>query len=74
MVRFKNLEAERARSGMTRREMCSRAGITVQTYKLWQNSVCSPNISLCRRVANLFGLSIDYLFEEDIKNVKTSGS
>lgn len=59
--RFPNIEAERARHGMTQEELASKLGVTDATYRNWQNGRNVIPASKIILLSQLFGVSTDYL-------------
>lgn len=59
-MKYPNIEAERARIGMSREGLAEKLGVTRKTVFNWMES---GNIPLGKLVAmaDLFGCSIDYL-------------
>lgn len=56
------LRIERARSGMTVEEMCSKVNIPLQTYYSMRNTnFKTMRASNLIALADLFGVSVDYL-------------
>ena len=58
---FPNIEAERARSGMTKAEMAATIGVTTDTVKNWQNGRTEIPASKIVALADVFGVTTDYL-------------
>lgn len=59
-----NIEAERARAGMTKNELSEKLGISQKTYVKYVNG--SPISSdVLEKMAELFNCSIDYLLGID---------
>ena len=59
-MKFNNIEAERARQGLTVEELAGQIGISRRTYYTWQSNNNIPASKLIA-MAKLFGCSIDYL-------------
>lgn len=57
---YPNIDAERARIGLTQEELSQRLGITRKTYYNWISSGRIPQKKL-ELMSELFGVSIDYL-------------
>ena len=58
---FPNIEAERARSGMTKAGMAAAIGVTTDTVKNWQNGRTEIPASKLVALADIFGVTTDYL-------------
>lgn len=59
-----NIEAERARRGLSKEDTANRLGVSVKTYYNWINSETDIPGSALLKMAKLFGTSIEYLLEE----------
>lgn len=53
----------RIKSGLTQNEIASKLGVSGQTILNWENKIYEPKISQLIELADLFGVSIDYLVE-----------
>lgn len=60
ILKYPNIEAERARAGMTQDELCSQLHIARKTYYNWVVRGRIP-ISKVERLANILDVSADYL-------------
>lgn len=58
---YPNIEAERARTGMTKVGLASAIGVSTGTIKNWQNGRTEIPASKIVALAALFGVSTDYL-------------
>lgn len=58
---YPNIEAERARAGMTRASMAEAIGVSANTVKNWQNNRTEIPASKIVALANLFDVTTDYL-------------
>ncbi|MCR2048142.1 helix-turn-helix domain-containing protein [Acetatifactor muris] len=67
-MRYKNIEAERARNGMTREKFATSLGVSVSTLKNWQNGKTEIPASKIIVMANLFNVSTDYLLGRTANN------
>lgn len=59
-MRYPNIDAERARKGLTTGEMAEKMGVSRKTVYNWINNGRIPQSAL-EKMADLFGCSIDYL-------------
>lgn len=57
---YPNIDAERARHGLTVEELSHRLGVTRKTYYNWTKSGNIPQAKL-KAMADFFGVSADYL-------------
>lgn len=62
-MKFMNIEAERARRGMSKEEFAKFVGIALKTYYNWQNGETDIPSSILLKMSQAFGTSIDYLLE-----------
>jgi len=53
----------RNKSGLTQNEIASKLGVSGQTILNWENGIYEPKIYQLVLLADLFGVSIDYLVE-----------
>ena len=60
-IKFKNIEAERARNGLTVTELSNQLGISDKTYRNWQSPNGDIPASKLLDMSKLFNCSIDYL-------------
>ena len=58
---FNNVEAERARIGLTQTKLSEMLGISLATYNSYRTGKTSPDVSLILDMCNIFGCSADYL-------------
>lgn len=59
MLIIKQLRKERK---MTVRELAEKLGVTHPTISNWENGICEPDIKSIIKLADIFGVSIDRLF------------
>ena len=55
----------RKRMNLTQDELANKLGVTNQAVSKWENNICCPDILLLPKIAELFGVSIDSLFENE---------
>lgn len=60
-MRYPNIEAERARHGMTKLELSNSIDVTPKTYQNWQESKTEIPASKIIDMVRLFDVSADYL-------------
>ena len=58
---YPNIEAERARAGMTREGLASAIGVSPSTIKNWQSNKTEIPASKIVAMATLFNVTTDYL-------------
>lgn len=61
--KYPNLEAERARYGLTVEKLTSALGVTRKTYYNWLNNGKIPQSKL-EKLSELFGVSVSYLLQK----------
>lgn len=61
---YRNIAAERARKGMSQEELAQHLNVTRKTLYNWETKGKIP-MSALEEMANLFGVSTDYLLETD---------
>ena len=53
----------RNKKGLTQNEMAAKLGVSGQTILNWENGIYEPKINQLIQLADLFGVTIDYLVE-----------
>lgn len=53
----------RLQNGMTQNEIAAKIGVSGQSILNWENGIYEPKINQLIQLADLFGVSIDYLVE-----------
>ena len=53
----------RNQSGLTQNEIASKLGVSGQTILNWENGIYEPKINQLIQLADLFGVTVDYLIE-----------
>lgn len=61
MYPLKNIEAERARAGMTRKELADSLNVTEQTLRMWTGGIRAIPSNKLLVMHSLFYCSVDYL-------------
>lgn len=61
-----NLFNARKKSGLSQEEVAGKLGVSRQTISKWELDETLPDIRQSKRLANLYGLSLDDLIEFDI--------
>lgn len=64
-MKYPNIDAERARKGMSNDRLAEELGITRKTLYNWMDKGNIP-LSALIRMADLFGCTIDYLLGRNI--------
>ena len=59
----KKIRQLRFKAGMTQEQLAERLGIGPQSVSKWENAVAMPDITLLPALAEVFGVSIDDLFD-----------
>ncbi len=60
-MRYPNIEAERARLGITKSELSNQIGVTPKTLTNWQNGKTPIPTAALIAMRKLFNCTIDYL-------------
>ena len=58
-VRLKEL---RLRHGFNQEELAKQIGIKQNSYSDWEHGKCKPNYEKLEKIADFFGVSLDWLF------------
>ena len=53
----------RKKAGFTQEQLASRLGVSAQSISKWENEVSMPDITLLPSIAEIFGITIDELFD-----------
>ena len=53
----------RNKSGLTQNEIANKLGVSGQTILNWENGIYEPKINQLIQLAELFGVTVDYLIE-----------
>lgn len=61
----------RKAKGITQETLAKNIGISFQAVSKWENNIAFPDIMLIPILANYFGVSIDELFDYNLKEIKT---
>ena len=59
-MRFPNIDAERARKGLSKEELAKALGVSYRAYYKWMRRGTIP-VSAAKKMAELFGVTIEYL-------------
>ena len=59
----KKIRQLRFKAGMTQEQLAEKLGIGAQSVSKWENAIAMPDISTLPLLAEIFGVSIDDLFE-----------
>jgi len=59
--KYPNIESERARSGMSRRQLAAALGINRETYFDWLEGKYPVPYCFCLKMADMFNCNVDYL-------------
>lgn len=56
------LKMLRKKKGLTQQEIAELLGVKRNTYSDWENCKCKPNYEKLEKIADFFGVSLDWLF------------
>lgn len=57
------IRQKRLESGLTQEQLASSLGVSAQSVSKWENEISMPDITLLPDIAEVFGVSIDELFD-----------
>lgn len=60
-----NITFYRKKTGITQEKLAEICEITPQAVSKWENDLSCPDVTLLKRIARAFGVSVDMLLEED---------
>ena len=61
------LKNERIIRGISQTKLAKSIDITQQAISLYESNKCEPTISICIKIADFYGISLDELFQHEIK-------
>ena len=59
----KKIKQLRFKASLTQEQLAESVGVSAQAVSKWENSVAMPDIALLPKLAEIFGVSIDDLFD-----------
>lgn len=62
----KNIKQLRISEGLTQRALAYKLQVSVQAVSKWEQELSYPDVTLLPRIAKLFSVTIDRLFDETI--------
>jgi transcriptional regulator with XRE-family HTH domain len=65
-----NIRALRKAAGMTMKQLGNLMGVSESTISLYENGKAEPDIAMLRKIADCFGVTIDYLLTDNPKDTK----
>ena len=65
---MKELRKER---NLTQEDISKMSGVAKQTISNWENNLTQPPFDILTKLANYFGVSVDYLLGNDINSLNT---
>ena len=63
-----SLEAVRVNAGMTQKEWAKKLGVSNVTVVNWEKGNTEPSLSILRRMSELSGIPMDFIFVPDKSN------
>lgn len=63
-----SLEAVRVNAGMTQKEWAKKLGVSNVTVINWEKGNTEPSLSVLRRMSELSGVPMDFIFVPDKSN------
>ena len=62
----------RKQRGITQEQLANSIGISFQAVSKWENGIALPDITLAPILASYFGVSMDELFEFNLKEIESA--
>ena len=62
----------RRQKGMTQEELATQLGVSPQAVSKWENGIALPDITLAPILASYLGVSMDELFEFNLKEIESA--
>lgn len=66
-----NIRAERCRVGMSQRQLAEILDVTPASISRWECGECNPSMANLKRMAGLFGTTLDYLIADTSQTLVT---
>ena len=63
----KKIRLYRLKAGLTQEQLADRLGVTAQSVSKWENAVAMSDITLLPMIAEVFGVSIDDMFDLSVE-------
>ncbi len=60
----------RKQRGITQEQLAESIGISFQAVSKWENNIALPDITLTPALASYFGVSMDELFDFNLKEIE----
>ncbi len=60
----------RKQRGVTQEQLADSIGVSFQAVSKWENNIALPDITLAPALASYFGISMDVLFDFDLKEIE----
>ena len=61
----------RKQRGITQEQLADSIGVSFQAVSKWENNIALPDITLAPVLANYFGVSMDELFDFNLKEIES---
>ena len=65
LIIAKNIAELRKKNGMTQAEFAEKLNYSDKAISKWERGESVPDIATLKQIAEMFGVTIDYLLEED---------
>lgn len=63
------IKSLRKKHNLTQEQLAEQLGISFQSISKWENNIALPDIALVPTIAAYFGISIDELFDYNLKEI-----
>lgn len=63
-MNFSRIKLLRRSAGLTQEELAERVGVTRQAVAKWEKGDSAPDVELCLRLGDLFGMTVDMLLRQ----------
>ena len=60
-----SLAAARVKANLTQEEAAAAIGVSKVTSNNWEHGQCLPNMKLARKISEVYGIPLDYIFLPD---------
>ena len=66
----KRIKELRIENNLTQEALAEQLGVSFQAVSRWENDLTYPDITLLPILSNMFGVSVDFLLDVDVKKKK----
>ena len=68
MILAEKITEERKKNGWSQEEMAEKLSVSRQAVSKWESAQSTPDLQKVLRLAEIFGVSTDYLLKDELKS------